>query len=160
MLFLPRLSAWQKILQLKIASQERDKQSNNERIAQYDKWKERDEWLKARVPLGDNLTLAQASLLEELQKNLAGAGVETVDRPFIDTSPVQKGAATSNSLPDDWIQLTARFSCTGTLEQVVRLSVELQQSVRFQTVSQYKIVADKDPNKVLCEMHITRWLQP
>jgi hypothetical protein len=112
-------------------------------------WLDRKQWIdqkQPRVPAG---AVPQSELLQSLTTSAQNHKLTIQEQSFADAK------STAN-----YQAVAVRLKLTGTLEDVVRWLVEVQQPEKFQAVTNFSLKSQEKPPAVDLELEVARWYSP
>ncbi len=109
-------------------------------------WDERRSWMLQSMPVLPPDGSAASSFLGEIQQTAQSSGLTITSQSLLE--PISE---------QDFEKIGLRIRVTGTLEQLVRWLVLIQQPEKFQEVSTFNLKSDKEPPAVVCELQVSRF---
>jgi hypothetical protein len=112
-------------------------------------WLDRKQWIdqkQPRVPAG---AVPQSELLQSLTTSAQNHKLTIQEQSFADAK------STAN-----YQAVAVRLKLTGTLEDVVRWLVDVQQPEKFQAVTNFSLKSQEKPPAVDLELEVARWYSP
>ncbi|HEY5752046.1 MAG TPA: hypothetical protein VIT21_02765 [Chthoniobacterales bacterium] len=118
-------------------------------LSEKELWLKRKEWLDARQPKIGQAEVAQPQFFQDLQKSARAQNLAIDEQGFGEISETPQYQA-----------VTVRMRVSGSLENVIKWLVTIQQPDQFQAVTNFSLRSDKDPPKVNLELEIAKWHAP
>jgi hypothetical protein len=136
-------------LDLQIADLTGKKHSNEIWLKEKDLWLSRQKWIEQKQPRTASNQIPQSELLEALVGSAKKEHVEIQEQSFgeIQSTPNYRSVA-------------VRLKLTGSLENVIKWLVEVQQPELFQAVTSFSLKSVNEPPTVSLELEIARWYAP
>lgn len=118
-------------------------------LQEKDFWLARKHWLDTKQPRVGKSEVPQSELLEALTKSAAGNQLQIQEQSFGEskTTPYYRSVA-------------VRLKLTGSLQNVVKWLVQVQQPEAFQAVTSFSLKGAEQPPNVSLELEIARWYRP
>ncbi|HEY5892729.1 MAG TPA: hypothetical protein VIT91_05805 [Chthoniobacterales bacterium] len=118
-------------------------------LSEKEVWLKRKEWLDARQPRISQAEVAQPQFFQDLQKSARAQNLAIDEQGFGEISETAQYKA-----------VTVRMRVSGTLENVIKWLVTIQQPELFQAITHFSLRSEKDPPKVNLELEIAKWYAP
>lgn len=118
-------------------------------LSEKDLWLKRKEWLDTVQPKIGQADVAQPQFFQDLQKSARAQNLAIDEQGFGENSETAHYKA-----------VTVRMRVSGTLENVTKWLVTIQQPEQFQAITHLSLRSDKDPPKVNLELEIAKWYAP
>lgn len=136
-------------LSSKLSELESTIKSNQIWLHEKDFWLARKRWLEAKQPKIGKSEVPQSELLEALTKSATADQLQIQEQSFGEpkTTPHYRSVA-------------VRLKLTGTLQNVIKWLVEMQQPEGFQAVTSFSLKSAQEPPTVTLELEVARWYAP
>jgi hypothetical protein len=112
-------------------------------------WLDRKKWIDQKQPKVAPGGVAQSELLQSLTTSAQSHKLTIQEQSFADAK------STAN-----YQAVAVRLKLTGTLEDVVRWLVDVQQPEKFQAVTTFSLKSQEKPPAVDLELEVARWYSP
>lgn len=136
-------------LALKIQGLEAKANSDQVWLREKQFWLDRKKWIDQKQPRAATGTVPQSELLQSLTTSAQNHKLTIQEQSFAD----------AKSTPN-YQAVAVRLKLTGTLEDVVRWLVEVQQPEKFQAVTNFSLKSQEKPPAVDLELEVARWYSP
>lgn len=136
-------------LALKIQGLEANANSDQVWLREKQFWLDRKKWIDQKQPRAATGTVPQSELLQSLTTSAQNHKLTIQEQSFAD----------AKSTPN-YQAVAVRLKLTGTLEDVVRWLVEVQQPEKFQAVTNFSLKSQEKPPAVDLELEVARWYSP
>ena len=112
-------------------------------------WLDRKKWIDQKQPKVAPGGVPQSELLQSLTTSAQNHKLTIQEQSFADAK------STAN-----YQAVAVRLKLTGTLEDVVRWLVDVQQPEKFQAVTTFSLKSQEKPPAVDLELEVARWYSP
>jgi len=112
-------------------------------------WLDRKQWIDQKQPRVAAGAVPQSELLQSLTSSAQNHKLTIQEQSFADAKSTAEYQA-----------VAVRLKLTGTLEDVVRWLVEVQQPEKFQAVTNFSLKSQEKPPAVDLELEVARWYSP
>jgi hypothetical protein len=112
-------------------------------------WLDRKKWIDQKQPKVAPGGVPQSELLQSLTASAQNHNLTIQEQSFADAK------STAN-----YQAVAVRLKLTGTLEDVVRWLVDVQQPEKFQAVTTFSLKSQEKPPAVDLELEVARWYSP
>ena len=112
-------------------------------------WLDRKQWIAQKQPRVAAGAVPQSELLQSLTASAQNHKLTIQEQSFADAK------STAN-----YQAVAVRLKLTGTLEDIVRWLVEVQQPEKFQAVVNFSLKSQEKPPAVDLELEVARWYSP
>jgi hypothetical protein len=112
-------------------------------------WLDRKKWIDQKQPKVAPGAVPQSELLQSLTASAQNHKLTIQEQSFTDAK------STAN-----YQAVAVRLKLTGTLEDVVRWLVDVQQPEKFQAVTTFSLKSQEKPPAVDLELEVARWYSP
>jgi len=136
-------------LSLKIRSLEANANTDQVWLREKQFWLDRKRWIDQKQPRVAAGAVPQSELLQSLTTSAQNHKLTIQEQSFADAK------STAN-----YQAVAVRLKLTGTLEDVVRWLVEVQQPEKFQAVTNFSLKSQEKPPAVDLELEVARWYSP
>jgi hypothetical protein len=136
-------------LALKIQGLEANANTDQVWLREKQFWLDRKKWIDQKQPRVAPGTVPQSELLQALTTSAQNHKLTIQEQSFAD----------AKSTPN-YQAVAVRLKLTGTLEDVVRWLVEVQQPEKFQAVTNFSLKSQEKPPAVDLELEVARWYSP
>ena len=136
-------------LALKISDLEASANTDQIWLREKQFWLDRKEWIDQKQPRVATGTVPQSELLQSLTASAQNHKLTIQEQSFAD----------AKSTPE-YKAVAVRLKVTGTLEDVVRWLVDIQQPEKFQAVTDLSLKSQEKPPAVDLELEVARWYSP
>jgi hypothetical protein len=136
-------------LALKIQGLEANANTNQVWLREKQFWLDRKQWIDQKQPRVAIGGVPQSELLQSLTTSAQSHKLTIQEQSFADAK------STAN-----YQAVAVRLKLTGTLEDVVRWLVEVQQPEKFQAVTNLSLKSQEKPPAVDLELEVARWYSP
>lgn len=136
-------------LALKIQGLEANANTNHVWLREKQFWLDRKKWIDQKQPRVAVGGVPQSELLQSLTTSAQNYKLTIQEQSFADAK------STAN-----YQAVAVRLKLTGTLEDVVRWLVEVQQPEKFQAVTNFSLKSQEKPPAVDLELEVARWYSP
>jgi Type II secretion system (T2SS), protein M subtype b len=136
-------------LALKISDLEASANTDQIWLREKQFWLDRKRWIDQKQPRVASGTVPQSELLQALTASAQNHKLTIQEQSFAD----------AKSTPE-YQAVAVRLKVTGTLEDVVRWLVDVQQPEKFQAVTNLSLKSQEKPPAVDLELEVARWYSP
>jgi len=136
-------------LALKIQGLEANANTDQVWLREKQFWLDRKQWIDQKQPRVAAGAVPQSELLQSLTTSAQSHKLTIQEQSFADAK------STAN-----YQAVAVRLKLTGTLEDVVRWLVEIQQPEKFQAVTNFSLKSLEKPPAVDLELEVARWYSP
>ena len=136
-------------LALKIRGLEANANTDQVWLREKQFWLDRKQWIDKKQPRVAAGAVPQSELLQSLTTSAQNHKLTIQEQSF----------AEAKSTPN-YQAVAVRLKLTGTLEDVVRWLVEVQQPEKFQAVTNFSLKSQEKPPAVDLELEVARWYSP
>jgi hypothetical protein len=136
-------------LALKISDLEASANTDQIWLREKQFWLDRKQWIDHTQPRVATGTVPQSELLQSLTASAQNHKLTIQEQSFAD----------AKSTPE-YQAVAVRLKVTGTLEDVVRWLVDIQQPEKFQAVTNLSLKSQEKPPAVDLELEVARWYSP
>ena len=136
-------------LALKIRGLEANANTDQVWLREKQFWLDRKKWIDQKQPRVAGGAVPQSELLQSLTTSAQSHKLTIQEQSFADAK------STAN-----YQAVAVRLKLTGTLEDVVRWLVEVQQPEKFQAVTNFSLKSQAKPPAVDLELEVARWYSP
>jgi hypothetical protein len=136
-------------LALKIRGLEANANTDQVWLREKQFWLDRKQWIDQKQPRVAAGAVPQSELLQSLTTSAQNHKLTIQEQSFADAK------TTAN-----YQSVAVRLKLTGTLEDVVRWLVEVQQPEKFQAVTNFSLKSQEKPPAVDLELEVARWYSP
>lgn len=136
-------------LALKIRGLEANANTDQVWLREKQFWLDRKQWIDQKQPRVAAGAVPQSELLQSLTTSAQNHKLTIQEQSFSDAK------STAN-----YQAVAVRLKLTGTLEDVVRWLVEVQQPEKFQAVTNFSLKSQEKPPAVDLELEVARWYSP
>ena len=136
-------------LSRKLSELESTLKSHHIWLQEKDFWLARKHWLDAKQPRVGKNEVPQSEFLETLTKSAVANQLQIQEQSFSE----------SKSTPY-YRSVAVRLKLTGSLQNVVKWLVQVQQPEAFQAVTSLSLKSAEEPPTVNLELEIARWYAP
>ena len=136
-------------LTLKISDLEASANTDQIWLREKQFWLDRKQWIDQKQPRVATGTVPQSELLQSLTASAQNHKLTIQEQSFAD----------AKSTPE-YKAVAVRLKVTGTLEDVVRWLVDIQQPEKFQAVTDLSLKSQEKPPAVDLELEVARWYSP
>jgi hypothetical protein len=136
-------------LALKIRGLEANANTDQVWLREKQFWLDRKKWIDQKQPKVAPGGVPQSELLQSLTASAQNHKLTIQEQSFADAK------STAN-----YQAVAVRLKLTGTLEDVVRWLVDVQQPDKFQAVTTFSLKSQEKPPAVDLELEVARWYSP
>jgi hypothetical protein len=136
-------------LSLKIRGLEANANTDQVWLREKQFWLDRKKWIDQKQPKVAPGGVPQSELLQSLTASAQNHKLTIQEQSFADAK------STAN-----YQAVAVRLKLTGTLEDVVRWLVDVQQPDKFQAVTTFSLKSQEKPPAVDLELEVARWYSP
>ena len=136
-------------LALKIRGLEANANTDQVWLREKQFWLDRKQWIDQKQPRVAAGAVPQSELLQSLTSSAQTHKLTIQEQSFADAK------STAN-----YQAVAVKLKLTGTLEDVVRWLVEVQQPEKFQAVTNFSLKSQEKPPAVDLELEVARWYSP
>jgi hypothetical protein len=136
-------------LSSKLSELESTIKSHHVWLQEKDFWLARKRWLDAKQPEVGKNEVPQSELLEALTKSAAANQLQIQEQSFGESRTTAH-----------YRSVAVRLKLTGSLQNVIKWLVEMQQPERFQAVTSFSLKNAEAPPTVSLELEVARWYAP
>ena len=136
-------------LALKIRGLEANANTDQVWLREKQFWLDRKQWIDQKQPRVAAGAVPQSELLQSLTASAQNHKLTIQEQSFAEAK------STAN-----YQAVAVRLKLTGTLEDIVRWLVEVQQPEKFQAVVNFSLKSQEKPPAVDLELEVARWYSP
>jgi hypothetical protein len=136
-------------LSRQVADLRGEERTNQVWLKEKNLWLNRKQWIDHNQPRIRSNQIPQSELLESLTSTAAADHLEIQEQSF--------GA---NSSTQNYQSVAVRLKLSGSLQDVVKWLVQIQQPELFQAVTSFSLKSANEPPTVSLELEVARWYAP